>query len=84
MGDDNELDVQMQIEETLCKVNFIVDTAWADRDEDDEPNESKQRFINSRDQLSGLLKPLLDGLITPEYAKVELAQIQAALDSQSE
>ena len=83
MDDGSELAVQEQIEVTLCKVNFIVDTAWADGDED-EPNDIKQLFINSRDQLSGLLKRLGDGLITPEYAKVELENIQAALNSQSE
>jgi len=83
MDDGSKLDVQERIEVILCKVNFIVDTAWADGDED-EPNDSKQLFINSRDQLCGLLKRLLDGLIKPEYAEVELAKIQAALDSQSE
>lgn len=79
MDDDSELGVQERIEVTLCKVNFIVDTAWAGGDED-EPNDSKQLFINSRDQLAGLLGRLLDGLITPEYAEVELEKIQAALD----
>src|SRR5262245_52236182 len=74
MDDGSELDVPEQIEVTLCKVNFIVDTVCADGDED-EPNDSKQLFINSRDQLCGLLKRLHDGVITPEYAEVELERI---------
>ena len=79
MDDDSELDIPEMIEVTLCRVNAVIDTVWAD-DDDDEPDEDRLLYFKSREQLSALLKRLNGGLVTPEYAEVELEKIQYSLD----
>ena len=79
MDEDSELTVPESIHVTICKVEAVIETVFADDDED-APQDAKRLYLESRDQLSKLLQRLNDGLVTPEYAEVELAEIDAALD----